>query len=627
MVGSVLHQEMLLGGRRGRGYVLRWIYAGWLILQVLGFYAAFLILDAGRGNALRSAGDSAARNQASAPGVVGGWFAETFVFQQMILLLMVTPAFVAGAITDEKRRGTLQMLLTADLDTRHIVFGKLFGRLAQVFLLMLSGMPLFFLMAGFGGVEPATLVVTGVTLLAPTFAISAATLLASVLCKQTRDAVILLYVLGLVGYVTVTLVGGPLEYLNPLFVLGPAWGPFNDIDWSNLMWRLGIEALAWGAIGGACVALAVWQLRPVYIRELESSPAKKPRWLAVERQPVGDDPVRWRERYVESLTPTVFRVFLLAFLPLWIVPFLIVRFTAPAAGVATRRLSQWPGVALVAVLTIASSLAILWTCLPPGTTFAGFVQAALHFNIHKLQAMTPVGAEEGFLVQGLVVMVLFSMIVGIRCSGSITSEREKQTWEAVLLTPMSAKQLVNSKLWGVLTGMLWFLAAYAAPALLLSSLGGLGALFWTVLWLAVTVLAMYFLGAAGLWCSAWSKSSGRSLMWTMAISYLGGFGLYIVTSPAVFILALLFILVLFLLDRVFNTQWSMMAAGAFGAWWPAVYAASCVTLGAIFFFMSRFFLGWTQRWIADRERTRHWHEEPVYRRARRPEYARARYAP
>jgi hypothetical protein len=33
--------------------------------------------------------------------------------------------------------------------------------------------------------------------------------------------------------------------------------------------------------------------------------------------------------------------------------------------------------------------------------------------------------------------------------------------------------------------------------------------------------------------------------------------------------------------------------------------------------MSRLFLNWAQRWIADRERTRHWNEEPVYRRSRR----------
>ena len=32
MVGAVLHQEMLLGGRRNRLHLFRWLYAGWLIV-------------------------------------------------------------------------------------------------------------------------------------------------------------------------------------------------------------------------------------------------------------------------------------------------------------------------------------------------------------------------------------------------------------------------------------------------------------------------------------------------------------------------------------------------------------------------------------------------------------------
>ena len=95
--------------------------------------------------------------------------------------------------------------------------------------------------------------------------------------------------------------------------------------------------------------------------------------------------------------------------------------------------------------------------------------------------MTPEGAEDYFVLQGLAVMLLGSFIVGIRCSGAITGERERQTWEAVLLTPMSAKQLVTGKLWGVMGACYWYLLAYGVPAVLLSALGGVGCLGWTVL--------------------------------------------------------------------------------------------------------------------------------------------------
>jgi len=619
MVGSVLHQEMLLGSRRTRLYILRWVYAVLLLVQLLGIFLWRLLEWFFVINARKNADPSQALNGIPFASLVGSTFAEFYVYQQMILLLLATPAFVAGAVTDEKRRGTLQYLLTADLDTRHIVLGKLFGRIAQVGLLMLSGLPLFCLMAGFGGVEPATLVLTAVIFIAPLFALSSATLLASVLCKQTRDAVLILYVFGALGWIAVAFIGGPLDYLNPLFALSVAWAPFHDIAWNDLLFRLGMEVAAWGLIGGVCLAVAVWQLRPVYIRELESSPGKKSRFFAFQRPAIGDDPVRWRERHVESLTPTVFKVFLIFLLPLWIVPYLLIYFFTPATGGSARRLSQWPGVVLVAALTVLSSSFLLWLCLPAGTTFGGFTQALMRFDVRRLQAMLPDATKtpDWFWLQGLVVMLLFGLVVGVRCSGAVTAEREKQTWEAVLLTPMSAKQLVHSKLWGVLSAMLWFLLAYATPALLLSMVGGLGALGWTVVWLATTVVAIYFIGAAGIWASVRSKSSWRALLTTLCVGYLGGLVLYLLATPATLLVWLLFLLVLFIIDTALKTGWGLLAAGS-PAMWNAWMVASCVGLAAAFFLAARLFLRWAQRWIADRDRTRHWHEEPLYRRARRP---------
>src|SRR5262245_52388590 len=141
MVGPVVHQEMLLGSRRNRLHVLRWVYAGWLVLQVCFLFVRF---EAQEGTRHLRAGafppfDDVPRSPVSAPEVVGHWFTETFVTQQLVLLLLATPAFVAGAVTDEKRRGTLQYLLTTDLESRHLVLGKLLGRVAQVALLALAG--------------------------------------------------------------------------------------------------------------------------------------------------------------------------------------------------------------------------------------------------------------------------------------------------------------------------------------------------------------------------------------------------------------------------------------------------------------------------------------------------------
>src|SRR5262249_15995374 len=148
MVGPVLQLEMVLGSRRNRLHVLRWVYAAWLVLMVLGLFFAFQARQVTQSRAT-------VFNRASAPEVVGAWFSESFVRQQMLFILLLTPAFVAGAVTDEKRRGTLQYLMTSDVEARHIVVGKLVARSLQVVLVLLAGLPLFALLAGFGG-SPAS---------------------------------------------------------------------------------------------------------------------------------------------------------------------------------------------------------------------------------------------------------------------------------------------------------------------------------------------------------------------------------------------------------------------------------------------------------------------------------------
>jgi hypothetical protein len=185
------------------------------------------------------------------------------------------------------------------------------------------------------------------------------------------------------------------------------------------------------------------------------------------------------------------------------------------------------------------------------------------------------------------------------------------------MTPLSARQLIRGKLWGVMGASTWYLAAYAVPAVVLSVFGGLLALFWTVVWLAVTLLAMYFIGAAGIWCSVKAKNSWRALLSTMGLGYVGGTAVYLMTSPVIIILAVLILLLIRVLDNLLDTHMADVLISGLPWFLLWFFIASCVGLALIFWLMARFFLAWAQRWIADRERTRHWDEEPVYRRSRR----------
>jgi hypothetical protein len=70
------------------------------------------------------------------------------------------------------------------------------------------------------------------------------------------------------------------------------------------------------------------------------------------------------------------------------------------------------------------------------------------------------------------------------------------------------------------------------------------------------------------------------------------------------------------IDRQLGTQLSV-AAGLVSFDHRVFTVLTCLGLALLFWLMSRLFLSQAFRWVADRERTRHWHEEPVYRRSRR----------
>lgn len=587
MIGTVVRLEMLLGGRRNRLQIFRWLYGAWLVLQLLWFYVVFLAGEQAREYARRQAQWQGIRVEpyipASAPQVVGGQFSETFIAQQFVLLAIATPALVAGAITDEKRRGTLQHLLLADLNTRALLLGKLLGRVAQVGLLAMVGLPLFALMAGYGGVGPLTVLALGLLVALTVFSVAAAALLASVWCRQTRDAVLALYGFGIAAGVAVWWFGGALSGFNPLWVLEPAYASAP----AELGRRLGLAVLCWGSAGGVCLGLAVWRLKPAYLQELEGRPARRVTWYRF-REPVDDDPIHWRERNVEGL--------------------------APAAGL--RRIPLWLAVTALALASAGTSLLILYLSLIPGASPADVFAALRRLDYARLEVMMPKAAT-GFLIQGILVMLLGSLVVGIRCSGAVTGERERQTWEPLLLTQLSARELIRSKLWGIMGASYVYLFAYGMPAVIVSLVAGPLAVFWVVLWLAVTVLAMYFVGAAGLWSSVRSKSSWQALIKTLGWGYLFGALIYALTSPALFVLMFIVALILAAIDAQLRTTLFRAFVQNFNSELNAFFVATCVSLAIIFWLCARFFLTRAQKWIAQRERTRHWQSAPVYRRSKR----------
>ncbi|MFY0544290.1 ABC transporter permease [Brevibacillus sp. H7] len=76
---------------------------------------------------------------------------------QYAMICFIAPALSAGAISGERERQTLQVLLTTQLSPTSIVLSKLVTSLAFIFLLVVASMPLYSFVFLYGGISPEQL--------------------------------------------------------------------------------------------------------------------------------------------------------------------------------------------------------------------------------------------------------------------------------------------------------------------------------------------------------------------------------------------------------------------------------------------------------------------------------------
>ena len=95
-----------------------------------------------------------------------GYFrpSESFILFMMIsvlqmgLVMFITPGLTAGAISTEREKQTLNMLLMTTQSSWQIIIGKLTSSIAFLGLLLIAGLPIYSIVFLFGGVSPLQLV-------------------------------------------------------------------------------------------------------------------------------------------------------------------------------------------------------------------------------------------------------------------------------------------------------------------------------------------------------------------------------------------------------------------------------------------------------------------------------------
>lgn len=198
---------------------------------------------------------------------------------QMVLIVFIAPATTAAAISGERQRQTLDLLLVTRLSSLGIILGKLTAALSFDLLLIICSLPIFSLVFLFGGVGPNQVAEIFVLFVTTVLCFGSIGILVSALARRANTATIVTYVvvllltlgLALVTFylaaLGLTLGDGPsplplTAYIDPAFALVTVL-PNSDlqagVSFDFQVWQ--INVIAEIAITVICVTLCAALLR------------------------------------------------------------------------------------------------------------------------------------------------------------------------------------------------------------------------------------------------------------------------------------------------------------------------------------------------------------------------------
>jgi ABC-type transport system involved in multi-copper enzyme maturation permease subunit len=438
-------------------------------------------------------------------------FADAFfsfmVILQFMAVIVLTPGYAGSAITEEKERRTIEYILATDLTNREIVLGKFLSRLGNTALLLLTGLPIVALIGLLGGIDPNLLLMTIVATLLLMCSLAAFSVLCSVYAKQTRQALIVPYACLLLYLACLPVVS---LLLNEAFGTAPAYiqvarpiidfvnagNPFYSFTHvlatagssksvsGQLITALESYAVFHIALTLGCLGLAIIRLRRRALHEAAIVPRGKRR--ARKTRVVWEQPIIWKEM---QLRP---------------------RRHAPLAVAALMFLAV--------LVSVGPAIAICWECWHQAIYYE---EISLAFNAIYIRAYAT-----------LLTWALL-LAVALKASNAIALERQKQTLDTLLSTPLSRGEILLGKWLGSLLsiryGLLWLAGIWTIG--LVS--GGLHPLAVPCLSVAILIYAACC-ASVGLLASVVARTPTRSHVLALAVLLCLTFG-HFLFAPVAFI--------------------------------------------------------------------------------------------
>jgi ABC-type transport system involved in multi-copper enzyme maturation permease subunit len=411
-------------------------HGGWRLLGPHFYYDVVRLARRGRSTLLRCsyilalfAGLAFVFEQAPAKGnwrpndfaAVSERFAFTLFFIQNLAVLILTPAYLASAIAEEKERRTLELLFTTQLSDTEIILGKFLSRIIHLFGFVIAGFPILSLIQIWGGIDMLLIAGNLVNTLLNILTIGSLCLSVSVRSRTVSEAVMASYAfLGPFSFCCVGMLSG-----FPFILQDARQGGERVVSVQDL----GVLAIVHFAVTAICLALAVVNLREQELAEFGPiPPPQKPgpsdqepavtkpakRRVSPDTFPVQDplpavtdNALLWKERYLGGTLPFL------------------------------RPIIQVPALPVL----MAGILALLF-----------WFELALTFDNRGFRDYHQIIESFTAALRFFYYVFLACYVLGVayRATGSVARERQQQTLEPLLLLPIGRGEILRAKWLGSL---------------------------------------------------------------------------------------------------------------------------------------------------------------------------------
>lgn len=519
--GPVLRYDLVCTARRTRYFVMRFFFALLLFLTLYVFYVKQL--------------GSVNVERVSRQRLVD--FAQIFSYAYLViqyfLVLLITPAYVGTAIAEEKERRTLEFLLATDLHSQEIIFGKLASRVGNIVMFLLGGLPVLSFVQFFGGIDPDLLLYGFIATLITVLSVAAVSIACSVQARHSREGIIRSYLIVVSYFIFGFLLSWLIMFLKGLSGGLGATGNLVDDVWfvqgicyfteyylagdafhaaylyfsSSIL--PGVAFTSWtgirlassitdlirnyllfhGIIAILCLLYSIVYLRRIFVQQMYGDVRKRngtkslsrksnvPVTVILEQKPARVRGIRWS---LGNWQPMIWKE--------WLVP---------------RQLHR----SLMMKLITGFS----WACfLFPVVVIFIMAQNRSSLNWSILSDSMNIYIR----IAGTVCMCLMLLGTGIRAANSCTVERDKQTLESLLLTPLTTFEIIFGKWFGAWLG-------FSSSYVLLGIIWLLGLIFQGLEFRSTLYLTLAFLiynsfaASMGCFFSAALKSTTRALLTTV----------------------------------------------------------------------------------------------------------------